>query len=222
PAGMDGTDWFVRLSVTDTGPGMEPEVMERIFDPFFTTKRTGEGTGLGLSVVHGIVKNHGGIIEVVSEPGQGTTFHVYLPRVDSELALEPLEESVLLPGQGRVLFVDDELPLAEIGREMLQGFGFEVVVRTSSIEALEAFRFRPGDFDLVVTDHFMPNMNGLDLAREMLDIRPGMPIILCTGFSDALSYKRIRSLGISSMIKKPILKSKLIAAVGRLLEPTGE
>ncbi len=221
PSGLNGQDWYVRLSVSDTGPGIKKDVMERIFDPFFTTKQPDEGTGLGLSVVHGILKAHGGAIEVKSELGKGTTFYVYLPRADAATMLESEAEatSMLLPEQSRVLFVDDELPLAEIGRELLEDFGFEVVVRTSSIEALEAFRFRPDAFDLVITDNFMPNMTGVDMAKEMLNIRPGLPIILCTGFSDSVSEKRVRTLGIGAMIKKPILKSKLVAAVARLLKP---
>ncbi len=220
PSGLDGPGWYVRLSVADTGPGIKPDVLERIFDPFFTTKRPNEGTGLGLSVVHGILKTHGGAIEAKSELGKGTVFYVYLPRADFTTMPEPETEAkaVLLPEKSRVLFVDDELPLIEIGREILEGLGFEVVVRTSSIEALEAFRFRPDAFDLVVTDHFMPNMTGVDLAKKMLNIQPDLPIILCTGFSDSVSEKHIRALGIGAIIKKPILKSKLVAAVVRLLK----
>ena len=213
--------FFLRLSVRDTGPGMPPEVMERIFDPFFTTKRPGEGTGMGLAMVHGIVKNHGGAVTVRSAPGAGSEFHVFLPRSEEPVQRRDDISPMLAPLEGRVLFVDDEKPLGDVGREMLESFGFEVVVRTSSIEALEAFRFRPDAFDLLITDQTMPNMTGMELAREVLQIRPTMPIILCTGFSEAVSYERVKSMGIGDFIMKPILKHELIESIGRLLCPPG-
>ena len=210
--------WFVRLSVSDTGVGMDPDIMERIFDPFFTTKGPSEGTGLGLSVVHGIVKTHEGAIQVQSVKGQGSTFHVYLPRATADTAPAPLPLPALLPSRGKVLLVDDEKPLVDIAREMLENFGFEVTARTSSVEALEAFRYRPQDFDLVVTDYAMPNMTGVELAQEILRLRRNMPVILCTGFSDTITFERARSLGICDVILKPILKDKLVQSVSRLLE----
>ncbi|WP_022662264.1 hybrid sensor histidine kinase/response regulator [Paucidesulfovibrio longus] len=224
PARLHDPRWFLHLSVSDTGPGMDPEIMERIFEPFFTTKAPGEGTGLGLSVVHGIVKTHEGAVSVESEKGRGSTFHVYLPRARAEAAPAPAALPVLQPGKGRVLVVDDEKPLVDIAREMLEGFGFEVTARTSSVEALEAFRFRPEDFDLVVTDYAMPNMTGVELSQELLKIRPGLPVILCTGFSDTISVERAQSLGICDVIMKPILKNKLVQSVSRLLEtpPNGD
>ncbi|WP_324350124.1 MULTISPECIES: response regulator [Desulfovibrio] len=220
--GLGDARFFLRLSVSDTGHGMPPEVQERIFDPFFTTKKPGEGTGMGLAVVHGIVKRHDGAVSVTSEPGQGTAFHVFLPRAATLERPEAAEEPVLLPVKGRVLFVDDEKPLVDIGREMLEGFGFEVVARTSSVEALEAFRYRPDDFDLVLSDQTMPNMTGVELAREILRIRPDIPIVLCTGFSEGLSYEHLRSLGIADCIMKPMLKRQLVECVSRLLSRGGE
>ncbi|MEF2231753.1 MAG: response regulator [Pseudodesulfovibrio sp.] len=217
PRGMGRPERFVRLSVADTGPGVDPEVVDRIFDPFFTTKRQGEGTGMGLAMVHGIVKRHDGHVELDNRPGRGAAFHVFLPRTSD--AERPAAEAAsdLVFREGRILFVDDEKPLVDIGREMLQSCGFEVVTRTSSVEALEAFRHRAADFDLVITDQTMPNMTGMELAREILRIRPNMPIILCTGFSDAVSYDRLRDIGIGDFIMKPILKHDLIGSISRLL-----
>jgi len=217
PAELGRPQRFVRLSVEDTGGGIDKEVVARIFDPFFTTKKQGEGTGMGLAMVHGIVKRHDGYMELDNQPGQGAAFHVFLPKT-SQLE-RPVAEAAaeLVFHQGRILFVDDEKPLTDIGQEMLESCGFEVVTRTSSIEALEAFRFRPRDYDLVITDQTMPNMTGMELAREILKIRADMPIILCTGFSDAVSYDRLRDLGIGDFIMKPILKHDLIASISRQL-----
>ena len=217
PRELGRPERFVRLSVADTGPGVDPEAAERVFDPFFTTKRQGEGTGMGLAMVHGIVKRHDGYVELENRPGEGASFHVFLP-LTSETE-RPVAEAAadLVFRHGRVLFVDDEKPLTDIGREMLESCGFEVTTRTSSVEALEAFRHRAKDFDLIVTDQTMPNMTGMELAHEALKIRPGMPIILCTGFSDAVSYDRLRDVGIGDFIMKPILKHDLIASISRLL-----
>ena len=217
-AGLDSPEWYLRLTVADNGPGVPKDVQDRIFDPFFTTKPPGQGTGIGLSVVHGIVKNHEGLVVLDSEPGQGAAFHVYLPRARRPVGATPEPAAVFVPDHGRVLFVDDEKPLVDIGREMLVELGFEVVARTSSVEALEAFRNRPESYDMVITDYSMPNMTGLQLARELLKLRPGLPILLCTGFSEAVSKDRVRALGISDLIMKPILKSKLIESVSRLLD----
>tara|TARA_Y100001954_G_scaffold238974_2_gene309993 strand:- start:25602 stop:27935 length:2334 start_codon:yes stop_codon:yes gene_type:complete len=217
PAELGKPERFVRLSVEDTGGGIAPDVVARIFDPFFTTKKQGEGTGMGLAMVHGIVKRHDGYLELKNTPGEGAGFHVFLPKTDD--AARPVAEAAteLVFRQGRILFIDDEKPLTDIGREMLESCGFEVVTRTSSIEALEAFKHRADDFDLVITDQTMPNMTGMELAREILKIRRNIPIILCTGFSDAVSYDRLRDLGIGDFIMKPILKHDLIASISRQL-----
>ncbi|XXJ18646.1 response regulator [Desulfovibrio caledoniensis] len=217
PEGLGKPERFVRLTVSDTGPGIDPDVAERVFDPFFTTKKQGEGTGMGLAMVHGIVKRHDGYLELENNPGRGATFHVFLPR-SSEMARPEADlPADLVFREGRILFVDDEKPLTDIGREMLESIGFEVVTRTSSIEALEAFKFKAGDFDLIITDQSMPNMTGMEFAHEVLKIRPDIPIILCTGFSDAVSYERLRDIGIGDFIMKPILKHDLMASIGRLL-----
>lgn len=217
PAELGRPKRFVRLTVEDTGGGIDPDVEARIFDPFFTTKKQGEGTGMGLAMVHGIVKRHDGYLELENRPGKGAAFHVFLPKTSQ--SERPVAEAAaeLVFRQGRILFVDDEKPLTDIGREMLESCGFEVVTRTSSVEALEAFRFRPDDYDLVISDQTMPNMTGMEMAREILKIRPDMPIILCTGFSDAVSYDRLRDVGIRDFIMKPILKHDLIASISRQL-----
>mgnify|MGYP000212269748 CR=1 FL=1 len=217
PGDLGRPDWFVRLRVCDTGHGMSPDVLDRIFDPFFTTKKLGEGTGMGLSMVHGIVRKHGGHVHVESEPGQGASFSVYLPRTPDLARPEAVASPQLVFTRGRILFVDDEKALVDIGRDMLESFGFEVVTRTSSIEALEAFRHRAHDFDLVITDQSMPNMTGMELSREILRVRPDQPIVLCTGFSEALSYERLQEVGIGDFIMKPILKHELMECLGRML-----
>ncbi|WP_407681924.1 ATP-binding response regulator [Pseudodesulfovibrio portus] len=217
PEDLGKPERFVRLTVADTGPGIDPEVADRVFDPFFTTKPQGEGTGMGLAMVHGIVKRHDGYLELENRPGQGAAFHVFLPKTSETERPETDIPADLIFRQGRILFVDDEKPLTDIGREMLESCGFEVVTRTSSVEALEAFKFRATDFDLVITDQTMPNMTGMEFAREVLKIRPDMPIILCTGFSDAVSYDRLRDVGIGDFIMKPILKHDLVASISRLL-----
>ena len=196
---------YLKLTVRDTGQGIEPIILERIFDPFFTTKNRGEGTGLGLSVVHGIVTSHGGGIEVQSAPGQGTIFSLYFPVLESVTeTVEAVVADAPPTGKERVLFVDDESSLIELGERILVYLGYQVTTRTSSIEALELFRAKPDDFDLVVTDYTMPNMTGGELAKHILAIRPEMPIVLCTGFSEVFTEDKARALGIQGYVMKPI------------------
>lgn len=196
---------YVRLTVRDTGGGMSPETMQRIFEPFFTTKNRGEGTGMGLAVVHGIVASHGGAILVESIPQQGTTFTVYLPRSDRpHMAASTLEEPVV-GGNERILFVDDEDALVHLGKAILERLGYHVVVCTSSLEALDTFRGTPQDFDLVITDRTMPRMTGEALVRELRRIRPDIPIILCTGFSHVMTTEQVRLLGIDAFLLKPVM-----------------
>jgi PAS domain S-box-containing protein len=211
---------YVRMSVSDTGHGIPPELLKRIFDPYFTTKPVGEGTGLGLAVVHGIIKSHGGEITVHSEPGKGTTFHVYLPRMDGAQEIAGSQEPTPLPlgNQERVLLIDDEKALADVGKQMLEQLGYKVTVRTSSIEALELFRTQPERFDLVITDMTMPNMTGDKLAREMVRLRPGIPIILCTGFSEHVTEEKIKKIGIREFVMKPMVMSDLAKTVRRVLQ----
>ena len=210
---------YVRLTVSDTGHGMDRGVMERIFDPFFTTKEPGEGTGMGLAMVHGIVKSHGGAITVHNDPGEGTMFHVYLPRLESPT--EPEEALTAEPaprGKERILFVDDEEQLVRMGQRMLERLGYSVTARTSSVEALEAFRAQPEKFDLVITDQTMPNMTGVELARELMRIRPDIPVILITGFSEAVTLEKAGRMDIREYIMKPVLLRDLGKAIRRVLD----
>jgi PAS domain S-box-containing protein len=204
---------YVRLSVRDTGDGMPPEVVERIFEPFFTTKSVGEGTGMGLAVVHGIVTNHGGAILVQSTPGMGTTFAIYLPRITETAASEQQRETALPQGQGRILFVDDEEALAQMAQALLTRLGYEVVIKTSSLAALETFRRAPQRFDLLITDQTMPALTGEALVREIRHLRPEIPIILCTGFSYTMDADKATTLGINAFLMKPLVAQDLGLAI---------
>jgi CheY-like chemotaxis protein len=195
---------YLRLTVQDTGHGMTPDILERIFEPFFTTKGVGEGTGLGLAVVHGIITSHRGAITVTSTPGQGTTVVVYLPRLEAGTPHGAPQPVAPLPvGTERILFVDDEAPLAALGREMLTGLGYEVVACTSSLEALERFRAVPHSFALVITDQTMPSLTGEALARALRAIRPEVPIILCSGLSTASAAEQAQAFGVNAFLMKP-------------------
>jgi CheY-like chemotaxis protein len=207
----------IRLTVRDTGPGILPDVLERIFEPFFTTKEVGEGTGMGLAVVHGIVSSHGGAITVQSTPGEGTTFEIYLPQVAAPVA-EAFPLEVPLPGgKGTVLFVDDEEALTLLGQLMLERLGYQVVASRSSLEALQTFRATPYRFDLVITDQTMPYMTGGVLARKLRDIRPDIPIILCTGFSHTVDAEKATGQRIDAFLIKPLITSDLGQAIQRVL-----
>jgi len=217
------TGFYVKLTVRDTGHGMTPDVLERIFEPYFTTKEKGVGTGLGLSVVHGIVKNHGGIITAESESGKGTTFKVYLPFIREQVKKPEVDiEAVLLTGHERILFVDDEQFLVDIGKRSLEHLGYQVVPRTSSIEALELFRNQPEKFDLVITDMTMPNMTGESLALELMKIRDDIPIILCTGYSERISEGRAKTLGIREFVMKPLVIRDLANIIRKVLDRKDE
>ncbi|MCF7688459.1 MAG: PAS domain S-box protein [Cephaloticoccus sp.] len=195
---------YVRLSVSDNGQGMDRETMDHIFEPFFTTKGPGEGTGLGLSVVHGIVKSHGGVITVYSQQGQGTTFRLYFPAL-AAISTETSTDSVPIPaGQGQqVLLIDDEPVLAELGGRILEQLGYKPVTKSDPVEALALIRSDPYRFDLVITDMMMPKMTGLDLTRELQAIRPNLPIILTSGYMGAASEKQLHNQGIREVLPKP-------------------
>ncbi len=209
---------YIKLSVRDTGYGMSPDILERMFDPFFTTKEKGEGTGMGLSVVHGIVKDCGGAFTVYSKPGSGSTFNVFLPVFEGEAKLETKTEEPLPHGNERILFIDDELAIVDIGRQMLERLGYEVVTRTSSIEALELFRAKPDRFDLVITDMTMPKMTGEEMAREIMLIRPDIPVILCTGFSATMTADKAKAMGVKAFLMKPIVMSVTAGTVRQVLD----
>ncbi|MBW1671780.1 MAG: response regulator, partial [Deltaproteobacteria bacterium] len=210
---------YLRLTVGDTGSGMTSEVMDRIFDPYFTTKDTGIGTGMGLPIVHGIVKNHDGGIIVYSEPGKGSTFHVYLPIAkEVEEHPEAREKETLPRGHERILFVDDEPVLAELGKQMLERFGYEVTATASSIDALEMFRSQPDRFDLVMTDMVMPKIRGDRLAKKLVEIRPDIPIIICTGRSEQMSEEKTKRIGIKALVMKPYVMKDLASIVRKVID----
>ncbi len=211
---------YVRLTVDDTGPGIDPSIGERIFDPFFTTKRVGEGTGLGLSVVHGIVNSHGGAITFQSELGKGTSFHVYLPGLVREAEKQSPSEEGEAPLQGRehVLLVDDEEPIVRFSQQMLEALGYRVTSTTSSLEALSLFHAEPDSFDMVLTDVTMPSMTGVDLAREMMGVRADLPIILMTGFTEFITAGQATKMGIRKLIMKPFETRKLAKTIREVLD----
>lgn len=207
-----------RLTVRDTGCGMPPEVLERIFEPFFTTKAVGEGTGLGLAAVHGIVRSHGGSLTVESEPGRGSAFMVFLP-LAAEAAEAPFSPAAPPPrGSETLLFVDDEEVIAELGRRSLESLGYRVTATSSSVRALELFRRDPRAFDAVVTDQAMPELSGTQLARELLALRPDLPLVLCTGFSRTVTPESARALGVRRFVTKPATLAELGRAVREALD----
>ena len=208
---------YVRLTVQDTGPGIAPEILERIFEPFFTTKDVGQGSGMGLAVVHGIVNSHNGAITVESTVGKGTTFAIYLPWINAIAVEETLPEEVTPHGKGSILFVDDEHAIAVWGQEMLEQLGYVVVASSDSTQALEVFRRAPYGFDLVITDQTMPYMTGEVLARELRRIRPDISIILCTGFSHTIDAERARAQGINAFLMKPLTACDLGRTIQRVL-----
>jgi PAS domain S-box-containing protein len=209
---------YLKLTVSDTGKGIAPEVLERIFEPYFTTKEKGEGTGLGLSVVHGIVKNYDGTITAYSELGKGTTFHVYLPVIQERGEVPEIDEVVPIPtGNEHILFIDDEPALVEIGKQMLERLGYKVTTRTSSMEALELFKAKPDQFDLVITDMTMPHMTGERLAGELINICSDIPVIICTGYSERISKEKAGERGIKAFVMKPLLMRDLAKTVREVL-----
>ena len=214
---------YLKMTIKDTGHGMERAVMERIFDPFYTTKGRGKGTGLGLSVVHGIVKSHGGTLTVESEPGKGSIFEVYLSRIFC--VDHPVEAPVNLPARGgkeRILLVDDEEDLVFAGKKMLERLGYHVIAGTDSREMLKLFRAQPESFDLVITDQTMPHLTGEMLAREMLGLRADLPIILCSGMgasgNSGVSLERARAVGIRELVTKPFEREEMTRVIRRLLD----
>ncbi len=210
---------LVRLSVSDNGVGMQKEMLDSIFDPYFTTKEKGEGTGLGLSVVHGIVRASGGTIKVKSQVGKGSTFDLYFPCVVADKdVLEEISFERMRGGKERILFVDDETTLAEMAGEMLEKLGYSISVLSSSVDALSLFRENPEEFDLLLTDQTMPDMSGLELAREVLQLRPDLPVILYTGYSATINGQEAKQIGIREFLMKPLSMSVLAEAVRKALD----
>ncbi len=213
---------YARLSVRDTGQGISPAETTRIFDPYFTTKEVGKGTGLGLSVVHGIVKSHNGEIAVHSELGKGTMFEVCFPMVEKEAEKPPVITDEIPRGDERILFVDDEEAMVELGKKGLKRLGYRVEATTSAQRAIELLRADPDGFDLVISDMTMPEMTGDRLAKEIMQTRPGMPVILCTGYSEHISEEKALGMGISAFVMKPILGKELAVTIRQVLEHAEE
>ncbi len=209
---------FLELSISDSGHGIGPDIIDRIFDPFFTTKEKGRGTGMGLAITYGIVKKYGGAITVDSHLDAGTTFHVYLPQSRQGLVSTPSEEIAVPGGNERILFVDDEELLATASKDMLERLGYHVTAKQKSSDALEAFHNQPDKFDLVITDQTMPGMTGLDLAGKMLQIRPDIPIILCTGYSALVNEDVARAQGIREFVMKPLTKGAIAKLIRKVLD----
>ncbi len=204
---------YACLTVADNGAGIPSDLLGKIFEPYYTTKDSGQGTGIGLAVVHGIIKHHGGVVTATSQIDEGSTFRVYLPIVKGKVAPRVRIRSEKPTGSERILLVDDEKALQDIGEQMLQHLGYSVVTAADSREALDLFRQSPEAFDLVITDMTMPHMTGEELARQLLTIRPDLPIILCTGFSEKITPENARRLGIRDYLLKPLTIDQLAAKV---------
>jgi len=209
---------YIKVTVSDTGQGIAPEAIDRIFDPYFTTKEVDKGSGIGLSVVHGIVKSHGGAIRVKSELGKGTTFIVLFPAVETKTDSEIETDEKLPSGDERILFIDDEESIAKLGHQRLERLGYKVETKTSPIEALELFRAKPDQFDLVITDLTMPKMTGDKLVKEILNIRSDIPVILCTGFIEKIDEKKAKAIGVADYIEKPVDKCNFSYKVRKVLD----
>lgn len=209
---------YVTLSVSDTGIGMDDETLEKIFDPYFTTKPSGEGTGMGLAMVHGIVRACGGGIRVQSRPGKGSLFRIYFPRVEKESESEEKIGIQPIPhGNEHLLLVEDEVQIADMMKQMLESLGYRVTARTSSLKALEVFAASPGEFDVIVTDQTMPEMTGEELAAEAMRLRPDIPVILCTGFSEKITEEGAHEKGIRAFLMKPVLRQKIAMTIREVL-----
>jgi two-component system, cell cycle sensor histidine kinase and response regulator CckA len=210
---------YLELTVRDTGQGISQDTMVRIFEPYFTTKEKGEGTGMGLAVVHGIVKEHGGEIRVYSEVGKGTIFRVYLPLLEMQLEDEKDMEEAPLPGKGEtILFVDDEKIVVDLNKQLLEGLGYRVMAETDPVRALEVYKEDPEIFDLLITDKTMPQLTGFDLAREIRSICTGMPVILCTGFQEKEDMGKLAADRINQFIIKPARISSMAKAIRDVLD----
>jgi CheY-like chemotaxis protein/anti-sigma regulatory factor (Ser/Thr protein kinase) len=196
---------YVQLSIEDTGHGIEKEVIDRIFEPYFTTKDFSMGSGLGLSVVHGIVESLGGQISVKSQPGKGSTFDILFPVSDDEISENAFKKTATIKtGTERILFIDDEIALARLGKQMLEHYGYTVTISVNPLKALDLFRQNPDQFDMVITDLTMPNMSGDELIAEMIKIRPDIPVIICSGHSDLIDSDITDQKGIKAFLAKPV------------------
>lgn len=211
---------YLQLTITDTGSGISDRIIGRIFDPFFTTKERGEGTGMGLSVLHGIVMDMGGAVSVYSEPNVGTSFHVLFPIYTGQKVISDISPLLTPKGTGTIILVDDEEGIALSGQGILEQLGYHVIALTNPLEALDAINANPEGVDLILTDLTMPVMTGLELSVRIKDIKPGIPIILCTGFGIEITQQRLKEAGIHDMVMKPMVASELAQAVFQALHPS--
>ncbi|MCP4112672.1 MAG: response regulator [Desulfobacteraceae bacterium] len=214
------TGQYLKLTVSDTGCGMDSTVRERIFEPYYTTKPEGKGTGMGLAVVYGIIKSHNGYIDVYSEPEAGTTFNIYLPQVEGgdTSTQETLTDTPMPTGNESILIVDDEEQNILVLQTMLQRLGYSVTARTKSLELLEIFRNNPENFDLVITDQTMPDMTGAELTVKLMKIRPDIPVILCTGFGGLVMEEKLKGIGVQEYLMKPVVMRKMAMTVRKVLD----
>ncbi|MCP4715050.1 MAG: response regulator, partial [Deltaproteobacteria bacterium] len=210
---------YLKLSIRDNGSGIDHDIMGRVFDPFFTTKEVGKGTGMGLSVTHGIVESHGGLIKVESQPGEGTTFDVFLPQAQTGAEDVESYSGRIMPGTGHILFVDDEEMLVNIAQRMLSSLGYTVTSANSALEALEVFEKNPARFDLVITDQTMPKMTGHSLAKKIMEIRTDIPVILCSGYSETVTGEDAEKSGIKAFISKPLATVEISKIIHDVLNP---
>ena len=216
---VPGPGRYALFSITDTGYGIPPDLMNKIFEPYFTTKEQGKGTGLGLAVAYGIVRKLKGDIKVYSEVGKGSTFNIYLPLMEKAVGTETAKEAEKVPkGNERILLVDDEEIIVDLEKQMLERLGYHVTERTSSSDALKAFKANPSAFDLVISDMSMPNMTGDQLSRELLSVRPDIPVIICTGFSARIDHEKAQRIGVKGFLMKPVVRSEMAKMVRKVLD----
>lgn len=209
---------FVELAIGDTGPGIPQDIRDNIFEPYFTTKEIGKGTGMGLSIIHGIVSSMKGFVTCENKPEYGAIFRVFIPAVEKQAVTAAQPDAAVAHGKERILFIDDEEILAEMGRIMLERLGYKVTVRSSSIDALTTFQNQPDQFDAIITDQTMPGITGFDMARRMLQLRPDIPIILCTGYSNLITEEQIRKAGIKGFLMKPMSKKDVAQLLRKVLD----
>jgi PAS domain S-box-containing protein len=209
---------YLEMTVIDTGHGMNPNILERLFDPFFTTKEPTKGTGMGLAVVHGIVKRHMGAIRVQSKQDKGSEFRVVLPKLEGRIRPVTKKQEVLPGGNERILFIDDEESLVDLGSLLLERLGYQIETETDPLKALETFRRKQRNFDLIITDMTMPKMTGITLARKLIEIREDIPIVLTTGFSELIVEEKFRQMGIKALLMKPLTMKDLADTIRKVLE----
>ncbi|PIE61972.1 MAG: hypothetical protein CSA29_00565 [Desulfobacterales bacterium] len=209
----------VQLIIADNGYGIPRKLIPQVFDPYFTTKEKGKGTGLGLAVAYGIIKEYNGDITVESQAGKGCVFSIYLPIVEKDAVnILGKSEPELPTGKERILVVDDEKVVAEVETQILKRLGYDAISYHDSLSTLERFKHNPNEFDLIVSDMSMPKMTGYRLAKEILATRPDMPIIICTGFSDKLDKEKLAMIGVKGVLMKPVMKSDLAQMVKKVLK----